>query len=434
MFNPLKRLTLSPKHHLVDPALAARLVGVGKAGLLRGDGNRVAATTGTWPAGLANAVELLTGPVLDHRLASETEAALWARAQAIVEQALLPSPESSPEPGPDLLTWWQTWCARGGFKRAARAEAMRLGVPVPFEVAVDLAERLSRVLRELPAAQEPIAVLARRTLGDAHGLDGDRPLGRLAATVVAEAFKTPGESSRRETWARAGVVLSNVSSTVLCLGVSGVSAGSGADNSHPATSPLAGATATALTALRGARTPVVLTLDQVRSGGVAPLPPDAVVHLCENPTVLEVAAHRWATRPDAGEQAEASARLVLVCTGGQPSTAVLDLVDVLTSAGAECRYHGDFDWGGLRIAATVRQRIAWTPWRYTASDYLAAVETQGFRSRHLTGRPAPSSWDPALADVMTNQGWAIEEEAVTELLVADLLPEAPERSVPVPGS
>ena len=48
MFNPLKRLTHSPKHHLVDPALAARLVGVAKAGLLKGEGDRVAASTGTW--------------------------------------------------------------------------------------------------------------------------------------------------------------------------------------------------------------------------------------------------------------------------------------------------------------------------------------------------------------------------------------------------
>lgn len=48
MFNPLKRLTQSPKHHLVDPALAARLVGVGKAGLLRGEGDRVRPATGTW--------------------------------------------------------------------------------------------------------------------------------------------------------------------------------------------------------------------------------------------------------------------------------------------------------------------------------------------------------------------------------------------------
>ncbi len=47
-FNVLRRLTHGPKHHLVDPALAAGLVGVGKAGLLHGDGERLAATTGTW--------------------------------------------------------------------------------------------------------------------------------------------------------------------------------------------------------------------------------------------------------------------------------------------------------------------------------------------------------------------------------------------------
>ncbi len=47
-FAPLKRLTRSPKHHLVDPALAARLVGVGRAGLLRGQGREVSPGTGTW--------------------------------------------------------------------------------------------------------------------------------------------------------------------------------------------------------------------------------------------------------------------------------------------------------------------------------------------------------------------------------------------------
>lgn len=47
-FAPLTRLTYTPKHHLVDPALAARLVGVGKDGLLRGEGSRVSAATGTW--------------------------------------------------------------------------------------------------------------------------------------------------------------------------------------------------------------------------------------------------------------------------------------------------------------------------------------------------------------------------------------------------
>ncbi|MDR0284882.1 MAG: ATP-binding protein [Propionibacteriaceae bacterium] len=40
--SPLKRLGLSPKHHLVDPALAARLLGATSASLLRGEGETVA--------------------------------------------------------------------------------------------------------------------------------------------------------------------------------------------------------------------------------------------------------------------------------------------------------------------------------------------------------------------------------------------------------
>ncbi len=48
VFNPLRRLTVSPKHHLVDPALAARMVGVDKRGLVQGGGDRVGASTGTW--------------------------------------------------------------------------------------------------------------------------------------------------------------------------------------------------------------------------------------------------------------------------------------------------------------------------------------------------------------------------------------------------
>ncbi len=48
VFTPLKRLTHSAKHHLVDPALAARLAGVGELGLLVGEGARVTPGTETW--------------------------------------------------------------------------------------------------------------------------------------------------------------------------------------------------------------------------------------------------------------------------------------------------------------------------------------------------------------------------------------------------
>lgn len=47
-FSPLKRLTYTPKHHLVDPAIAARLVGIDRAGLLRGEGDRIPTATDTW--------------------------------------------------------------------------------------------------------------------------------------------------------------------------------------------------------------------------------------------------------------------------------------------------------------------------------------------------------------------------------------------------
>lgn len=59
-FNPLKRLGTSEKHHLVDPAIAARLVGVGKEGLLSGDGQRVSEATGTWLGALFESLAALS--------------------------------------------------------------------------------------------------------------------------------------------------------------------------------------------------------------------------------------------------------------------------------------------------------------------------------------------------------------------------------------
>jgi len=45
---PLTRLAFAPKHHLADPALAARLAGVGKRGLLVGEGKVASSSAGTW--------------------------------------------------------------------------------------------------------------------------------------------------------------------------------------------------------------------------------------------------------------------------------------------------------------------------------------------------------------------------------------------------
>jgi uncharacterized protein (TIGR02679 family) len=55
--------------------------------------------------------------------------------------------------------------------------------------------------------------------------------------------------------------------------------------------------------------------------------------------------------------------------------------------GATLHYHGDFDWGGLRIASSLLRRVPWHPWRFTAADYRAAAPGTG---TPLIGTPAES--------------------------------------------
>ncbi|MEW1980864.1 TIGR02679 family protein [Citricoccus sp. NPDC079358] len=379
---------------------------------------------GPWPPGLADAIETLSGPVVDRSEERARDAAAWEAARDLL------APEAARFP--HLAQWWTGWCAAGGLKRAARAEASRTATSASAAVGAGLVVQLAAVLEKLPSAELPLAILAREALGDAHGLDGSRPLGRLAAAVVRVAFvpvATERELSARDSWAAAGVVLSNVASTVLCLGVPGAAG----DPAASAYRPSRAATAATLEAMRTARMPVVLTLDQVRSGGVRQLPPASVLHVCENPTVVEVVAERWArsvvaqgrATPSGNEITPGSPAMgaispVLVCTSGQPSAAVVELLGHLSAAGAEVRYHGDFDWAGLRIARSLSGHVTWTPWRFTGADYRAAVRERK-PSIVLTGRPAESPWDPELAASMAQSGLAIEEEAVAELLAADVL-------------
>lgn len=377
---------------------------------------------GVWPGGLADAVAVLTGPVPNRpRERAEADAA-WAGAQAAFGSAVLAHPT--------LDAWWQQWCVAGNLKRAARSDT---------GAARQLASDAAACLCALPSSGEPLAVFARRITGDAHGLDRARPLGRLVLAAVGAlgevgAVSAPDDAlGPREIWASVGLLVSAVSSTVLCLGVPGEPS---AEASGPAG---ARATAIALTAWRSAGLPVVLTLEQVRSGGVGVVRAGDIVNVCENPSVVEVVASEAAERARLDAEPWSVRAPVLVCTNGQPGAAVLELLDHLTAAGALVRYHGDFDWAGLRIASTLAAHTPWQPWRFSASDYTSAV--LGLDSdapdsptdrEHLTlrGAPAISPWDPALAKAMQATGVAIEEEEVVALLIADLLPAPPHRREP----
>jgi uncharacterized protein (TIGR02679 family) len=296
------------------------------------------------------------------------------------------------------LAAWRGWLdATGVVRRLA---------PSP-DVALVLLDQVAAVLRRLPSPGIPIGRLASECCGDAHALDDGRPAGTLALSAVRALAGLPfaadvSADSRRAVWASAGVHLDELSSLVLCLG-------------------LPGDTRTALGRVlalhREAGQPTVITLRQLRCHNQALLA--GPVRICENPVVIAAAADELGDRCPP-----------LVCVGGQPSAAGWRLLDLLAASGAEFRYHGDFDWGGIRIASAVRQRVSqgqsqWQPWRYDRDAYEAAATAvlaahASVRPPRLAGEPVATLWDPGLAAAMARHDVRIEEELSLDTLLADL--------------
>jgi len=343
--------------------------------------DRILRESGASPDGLAAAVVELTGPVTVRR---ETEAALeraWQDAFAPLKAAVLTRP--------DLEPWYQDLRTRG--------LVTRLSSGTPITAAPMLAD-LARVLSMLPAEEESLSAFAARVLADAHALDGDRPLSTLAlsaARALTGGGPGSGAQSLRETWAAVGLLKDDLSSQVLALGLPG-------DPRTP--------TGRALAALHAAGQPAVLTLRQLARDAPEALPPGTRVFICENPAVVAAAADRF------GKDCPP-----LVCVGGQPSAAAVKLLRLLAQGGATLLYHGDFDWGGLRIAAGLRARIVWQPWRFDTAAYRAALKEHP-NTTHLPPPPtAPTApWDPDLPAAMTREARRVEEELVLADLLSDL--------------
>ncbi len=328
--------------------------------------------SGACPAGLAAAVVVLTGPVPDTsaRLAEEQRA--WERAYAPLDALV------SRRAG--YAGWYEGIRASGLVRRLAGTAA----------TARTLLADAATLLAALPADGEPVGVFTARLLGDAHALDDDRRVTTLvfgAARSLTDVPDGTGAEWRREVWASVGLLRDELSTTVLTLGLPGDARTS---------------TGRALAACREVGQPVIITLRQLVRD--PPALSAGRLFVCENPAVLSVAADRLGTRCPP-----------LVCVNGHPSAAVRRLLRLCTRAGAQIRYHGDFDWGGLRIANGLFDDLPVHPWRFGAADYRAIVT-----GRPLVGPPATASWDPDLAVAMAERGLAVEEELVLDDLIDDL--------------
>lgn len=329
--------------------------------------------SGACPGGLAEAVVALEGEVTDHAKEAAALAEAWDEAFAPVAVVVQRRPE--------LTDWFERLSDGGVVRRLARTP----------QAAGPLLADLASVIAELPAADEPLGHFAARVAGGAHALDDDRPLGTLAFGAARALARLPdgqGAEWRRAVWAGVGLLRDDLSSTVLTLGLAG-------DARTP--------TGRALAALREDGQPAVLTLRQLVHDDPEIRVRD--VFVCEGPVVVAAAADRLERWP------------AMVCTSGQPSAAALHLLRRLAASGAVLRYHGDFDWGGIRIANVVFDRVPAQPWRFGAGDYVANVREGG---QALRGRPATPRWDDRLGSMMREAGVAVEEEQVLADLLADL--------------
>lgn len=325
---------------------------------------------------LAEAVERLSGPVVNRRAVRARVEQAWAD---LFAEAMRFSDK------PLWGEWLSALRTSGLLRRLADDD------PAKGKRLLDACNLLAS---RLPADAVPLAELAAAVAGDSHALDVGAPLGTLGvrmAALVGRVERWDRSDERREAWAAAGVMCDELSAPVLVLNLP-------VEDSTPS------GRAMRLHAESGE--PYRVSVRQLLRGTVrvSTSLASASVFVCENPTVVAAAANRLGPRCPP-----------LLCTDGQLKTAARLLLARLRDVGADLLYHGDFDWGGLHIANTVFSRFAARPWRFSTADYLA---TPG--GRELDGDPVDACWDTALRGAMVEHGRAIHEEQILDVLLADL--------------
>lgn len=346
-------------------------------------------------AGLVTVIEALNGPLLDRKAARVARTEARASTAALLDAALAGAGVGDQEWVPGFVEGTRLagiLTKAGDGAGAAVVHAGAVLAELAASGALDPARSASERTTEWGLAE-----LATKCTGDAHGLD----LGRVAAALVLRAAAAahglhPPESAAevRNMWTLLGVVPDELSGTVLVWSLQ-------PPGDDPwsvmmrARADLGLVTHLTLHELNG----VAATLAWAVAGTTA--------SVCENPQVLQAAARAGTTG-------------ALVCTSGNPASAAWVLLRGLVKQGALVRYHGDFDWPGVAIAGRILAAGA-QPWRMSAGDYEEAVAAASSADKlPLAGTPGPTPWDPQLAVNMSRIGVAVHEEALLNVLLADL--------------
>jgi uncharacterized protein (TIGR02679 family) len=326
-------------------------------------------------------LEASGGPLVDRRAQRAAVQASW---EGVWEAAAEHPAASRPAIG-----GWLTALQRSGVLRRLVRE--------PAAASALLARALD-VVERLPERGVALSVLAAESTGDAHALDHGEPLATLvlgAAARLVEVDDVPASArARRTLWAQVGVACDPLSVSVLVFGLrlDGGDIFADACNDHATCGE-----------------PLRLTLRQLTMAESLRSPSQRVL-VCENPAVVAAAVDMLDSREP---------MVPLVCVDGIPDVAADRLLQGLADGGSSLAFHADFDWGGVRIGNLLTTRYGATPWRFTASEYRAAVDEVAV-TRPLKPSAAEAAWDPALAPAMRSLGQRVAEEQLLEGLLSDL--------------
>lgn len=337
--------------------------------------------------GLISVLEILDGrTVVNRRAERDREQADWAEVWRRLDSALH-------DAGLAAAPWVPGWIAatkRGGA--LTRAGSVAAGKALSSAIAG------LGLLFETAGTEHTweLAAFASRVTGTAHGFDETTLASSLLLRAAACALDRPAPESgadRRELWGALGVATDALSGTVLAW------------QFRP---PGNDGWSSMMRDRADLGLITHLTLHELAvADSVAWLAPGQVVSVCENPQVMQAAVRAATGTP-------------LLCLSGNPASVGTRLLHRLIAAGNPVRYHGDFDWPGVAIAGRVVGQGA-KPWRMSAEDYTAAAATlDADHAVALTGRPAPTPWDPELAKAMSAYGLAVHEEYVLSDLLGDL--------------
>lgn len=332
---------------------------------------------------LRRALEQIDGPIIHLESLRLQREALWAAVIAGCDHR-------------GLRTFLDTSVGLGLLKRLSNRNP---------QSAAQLSADTQTVLKMLPAKGVTRAQLAAKALGDAHALDNGRPVATLVLAVWRDVIAprqdthetaadaqderaAASDERAREIWARAGVLVNELARPALMLNLRARGMGTLGDASGE---------------------PTYVSLRFLLRASPCWEVAGRDIFVCENPNLLAIAADKLG-----------ALCAPLACTEGMPAAAQRTLLMQLVQAGARLRYHGDFDWPGLRIANQVMRQCGALAWRFGADDYLAAVQSNPRRGRDLAGPEAIASWDRSLAPVMQLHRRAIAEEFVADRLLGDL--------------